>query len=278
MERIASKHLKRLHAYLAPGCDKVPKYDTLFPVEASVIIPVRNRLNTVGDAIKSVLEQKTNFPFNCIVVDNFSTDGTTYLLRELVKGNELVRHLIPHRTDLGIGGCWNEAVYSEYCGRYAVQLDSDDLYNGPTTLQRIIDEFRHGKYAMVVGSYKLVNMRMEEVPPGVVDHREWTPKNGRNNALRINGFGAPRAFHTALLREIGGLPNVSYGEDYAVALRLSRQYAIGRIFDPLYLCRRWEGNSDAGLTLETQNRHNAYKDKIRTLEILARKNSAKKKT
>jgi glycosyltransferase involved in cell wall biosynthesis len=227
-------------------------------------------LGTIGDAVKSVLEQKTDFLFNCIVVDNHSTDGTTYLMRELATNHPSVKHIIPQRSDLGIGGCWNEAVFSDFCGRYAVQLDSDDRYSGTDTLQKIIDKFRRGKYAMVVGSYKLVNMSLEEIPPGIIDHREWTPENGRNNALRINGFGAPRAFNTALLREIGGLPNVSYGEDYAVALRLSRQYQIGRIYEPLYLCRRWEGNTDAALSIEQTNRNDYYKDKIRTIEILAR--------
>jgi hypothetical protein len=278
MEKVATKYLKRIGAYLEPKFEKVPKIDFPFPVEASVIVPVRNRLNIVGDAVKSVLEQKADFPFNCIVVDNYSTDGTTYLLRELAKGNQQVKLLIPQRTDLSIGGCWNEAIFSEYCGRYAVQLDSDDLYCGPYILQKIVDEFHnHNNYAMVIGSYKLVNMKLVELPPGMIDHREWTPANGRNNALRINGLGAPRAFNTALLRESGGLPNVSYGEDYAVALRLSRQYQIGRIYEPLYLCRRWEGNSDAALSIEKVNRHDEYKDKVRTMEILARCNRIGKK-
>ena len=270
MEKVATKYLKHIGAYLEPKFQKVSKVDFPFPVEASVIIPVRNRLNTVADAVKSVLEQKTDFSFNCIVVDNYSTDGTTYLLRELAKGHQQVKLLIPQRTDLGIGGCWNEAIFSEYCGRYAVQLDSDDMYNGPHTLQKIVDEFHRRNYAMVIGSYKVVNMKLEELPPGIIDHREWTPGNGRNNALRINGLGAPRAFNTALLRDAGGFPNVSYGEDYAVALRLSRQYQIGRIYEPLYLCRRWDGNSDAALPIEKVNQHDEYKDKVRTIEILAR--------
>ncbi len=270
MEKVATKYLQHIGAFLEPNFEKVPKVDFAFPVEASVIIPVRNRLNTVGDAVKSVLEQKTDFSFNCIVVDNYSTDGTTYLLHELAQVHRQVKLLIPQRTDLGIGGCWNEAIFSEYCGRYAVQLDSDDIYNGPQTLQKIIDEFHRGNYAMVIGSYTLVNMQLKKIPPGVIDHREWTPTNGRNNALRINGLGAPRAFNTALLRKAGGLPNVSYGEDYAVALRLSRQYQIGRIYEPLYLCRRWAGNSDAALPIEKMNQHDEYKDKVRTIEILAR--------
>jgi hypothetical protein len=270
LEKVATKYLKYIGAFLEPKFKKVPQADSSFPVEASVVIPVRNRLNTIGDAVKSVLEQKTNFPFNCIIVDNYSTDGTTYLLRELAQVHPQVKLLIPQRTDLGIGGCWNEAIFSEHCGRYAVQLDSDDIYSGPQTLQKIINEFYRGNYAMVIGSYTLVNMHMEEIPPGIIDHLEWSPTNGRNNALRINGLGAPRAFNTSLLRKEGGLPNVSYGEDYAVSLRLSRQYQIGRIYESLYLCRRWEENTDAMLPREKVNRNDAYKDKVRTIEILAR--------
>ncbi len=277
MEKVATKYLKHIGAYLEPKFEKVPNVEFPFPVEASVIIPVRNRLNIVSDAVRSVLEQRTDFPFNCIVVDNYSTDGTTYLLRELAKVHQQVKLLVPQHTDLGIGGCWNEAIFSEECGRYAVQLDSDDIYIGPHILQKIVEEFHRRHCAMVIGSYKLVNMKLEELPPGIVDHREWTPANGRNNALRINGLGAPRAFNTALLREAGGLPNVSYGEDYAVTLRLSRQYQIGRIYEPLYLCRRWEGNSDAVLPIEKVNKHDEYKDKVRTMEILARCNRIGKK-
>jgi glycosyltransferase involved in cell wall biosynthesis len=203
------------------------------------------------------------------VVDNYSTDGTTEKLKGLSAQHPALKHVIPARRDLGIGGCWNEAIFSEHCGTYAVQLDSDDLYSGTDTLQKIIEEFRRGDYAMVIGSYRLVNMALEEIPPGLIDHREWTPHNGRNNALRINGLGAPRAFNTFLLRQIG-LPNVSYGEDYAVALRLSREYQIGRIYDCLYLCRRWEGNTDAALSRGQSNRNDYYKDKIRSIEIHAR--------
>jgi hypothetical protein len=270
MEVVATKHLKRIGAFLKPKYKKVPKYNIRFPVEASVVIPVRNRLNTIAEAVKSVLEQKTNFPFNCIVIDNYSTDGTTQLLQHIVENNPLVKHQIPPRTGLGIGGCWNEAIFSNNCGRYSVQLDSDDIYSRPDTLQKIVDEFHRSNYAMVIGSYKLVNIKLEEIPPGIIDHKEWTPENGRNNALRINGLGAPRAFNTALLREIGGMPNVSYGEDYAVALRLSHQYQIGRIYEPLYLCRRWEGNTDAALSIEITNRNDHFKDKLRTIEILSR--------
>jgi glycosyltransferase involved in cell wall biosynthesis len=272
MEKVATQHLKRLGAYLAPRFKKAPKPLQRFPVTASVIIPVRNRIRTIADAVNSALTQKTTFPFNVIVVDNHSTDGTTEKLQELSAQHPALKHLIPGRRDLGIGGCWNEATASEHCGQYAVQLDSDDLYSGPDTLQKIVDEFQRGDYAMVIGSYRLVNMNLEEIPPGLIDHREWTPANGRNNALRINGLGAPRAFNTALLREIG-LPNVSYGEDYAVALRLSREYQIGRIYDCVYLCRRWEGNTDAALPIDKINRNDYYKDKIRSMEILARQQS-----
>ncbi len=274
MEKIATQHLKRLGAYLAPRFKKVPKPARQFPVTASVIIPVRNRARTIADAVNSALTQQTDFPFNVIVVDNHSTDGTTEKLQELSAQHPALKYLVPARHDLGIGGCWNEAVASEHCGRYAVQLDSDDIYSGPGTLQKIVKEFRNGNYAMVIGSYRLVNMNLEEIPPGLIDHREWTPANGRNNALRINGLGAPRAFDTALLRE-AGLPNVSYGEDYAVALRLSREYQIGRIYDCVYLCRRWEGNTDAALPIDKINRNDYYKDKIRTIEILARQQRAR---
>ncbi|MBM4160260.1 MAG: glycosyltransferase family 2 protein [Ignavibacteria bacterium] len=269
MESVATQHLKNVGVYLSPKFKSVPKPAVAFPVDASVVIPVRNRERTVADAVGSVLDQKFSGSFNVIVVDNHSTDGTTKILRELASRHSVVKHIIPERHDLGIGGCWNEAVFSEHCGRYAVQLDSDDLYSGPNTLQTITDVFRSGDYAMVIGSYKLVNMKLEEIPPGLIDHREWTPDNGRNNALRINGLGAPRAFDTALLRQMP-LPNVSYGEDYAVALRLSREYQIGRIYEPVYLCRRWEGNTDAALSIEKANRNDFYKDKIRTIEMLAR--------
>ncbi|MGE5314978.1 MAG: glycosyltransferase family 2 protein [Acidobacteriota bacterium] len=275
METVATKHLKNIGAYLKPKFQKAPKASGEFPVEASVIIPVRNREKTVADAVKSVLMQKTDFPFNVIIVDNHSTDGTTEILAGLAREDARVKHIVPERTDLAIGGCWNEAVMSSECGRYAVQLDSDDLYIDGNTLQKVVDEFRKGGHAMVIGSYKLVNAQLEDIPPGIIDHKEWTPDNGRNNALRINGLGAPRAFNTALLREIG-LPNVSYGEDYAVALRLSRHYQIGRIYEPLYLCRRWEGNTDAALPIDKINRNDWYKDKIRTIELLARQKAAKK--
>ncbi|HTP80156.1 MAG TPA: glycosyltransferase family A protein [Bacteroidota bacterium] len=270
MEKVATNHLKRVGAYLTPRYSKIPQDEEKYPVDASVVIPVRNRKRTIGDAVMSALSQQADVPYNVLVVDNHSTDGTTDVLRDLATRHSAVRHLIPSRSDLGIGGCWEEAVRSPSCGRFAVQLDSDDIYSGPTTLQQILDVFRQGDYGMVVGSYRLVNMNLEEIPPGVVDHREWTPANGRNNALRINGFGAPRAFRTSLLRKVG-IPNVSYGEDYAVSLRISREYRVGRIFEPIYLCRRWEGNSDSSLTVEQTNRNDAYKDHVRTIEILARR-------
>jgi glycosyltransferase involved in cell wall biosynthesis len=247
-----------------------PKFDEEpFPCEASVIIPVRNRVRTIADAINSALAQHTSFKYNIIVVDNHSTDGTSEVLGQYADNPQVI-HLIPERTDLGIGGCWDLAIRHEACGQFAVQLDSDDLYSSPSTLQQIIDKFRQEGCGMVVGSYQLTDFNLRPLPPGVIDHREWTPENGHNNLLRVNGIGAPRAFFTPLLREIG-VPNVSYGEDYALALAFSRQYPVGRIFDVLYLCRRWEGNSDAALHIEQINRHNQYKDLIRTREIRIRR-------
>ena len=239
-------------------------------MRASVVIPVRNRERTIAEAVRSALSQQANFDFNVIVVDNHSTDNTTAILAELAREDERLVHLIPQRRDLGIGGCWNEAIYSEHCGEYAVQLDSDDLYASEQTLAKVVAVFDEGQYAMVIGSYTIVNFDLKEVPPGLIDHREWTRDNGRNNALRINGLGAPRAFYVPLLRETG-LPNVSYGEDYAAALRISREYEIGRIYESLYFARRWEGNSDAALPLQTANRYDYYKDYLRTVEIEARR-------
>ena len=270
MEEAATAHLKRIGAWLAPVFRDVPPSNHPFPVEASVVIPVRNRVRTVADAVKSALAQRTDFLFNVLVVDNHSTDGTTAILADLAGRHPALKHLIPERRDLSIGGCWNEAVFSEACGRYAVQLDSDDLYPGEDVLQRLVDALRRGNCALVVGSYTIVDSNLQEIPPGLIDHREWTDANGRNNALRINGLGAPRAFDTTILRGIG-FPNVGYGEDYAVALRLSREYRIGRIYDSIYLCRRWEGNTDAALSVEQANRHDAYKDRLRTIEIRARR-------
>ena len=274
MEQVATAHLKRIGAWLEPPTEAPCNDDGQFPVECSVVIPVRNRERTVADAVQSALSQQADFPFNVIVVDNHSTDGTTGILRDLaVQDNRLV-HLIPDRIDLGIGGCWNEAIHSPLCGRYAVQLDSDDLYASPDVLSRIVAEFHRGDYAAVIGSYTIVDFQLQQIPPGLIDHREWTDENGHNNALRIGGLGAPRAFHVPTLRTIG-FPNVSFGEDYAVALRTSRQYKIGRIFDSLYWCRRWEGNTDHQLPLETRNRYAFYKDQLRSIEIAARQQQSK---
>jgi glycosyltransferase involved in cell wall biosynthesis len=269
MEQVATDHLKRIGAWLKPRFKTPNLAQATFAREASVIIPVRNRVNTVGDAVASVLKQKTTFPFNLIVVDNHSTDGTTDILRSFAQKDTRLIHLIPERQDLLIGGCWNEAIMHPACGRFAVQLDSDDIYKDEQTLQKIVDVFHAEKCAAVVGSYRMTNFKLEEIPPGVIDHKEWTPENGRNNALRIHGLGAPRAYYTPIIREIR-FPNVSYGEDYAAVLAVSREYQIARIYEPIYLCRRWEGNSDAGLDIPKQNAYNFYKDKLRTFEILAR--------
>lgn len=270
MELVCTDYLKYISAYLPPDIlGKAKASPEHFPIEASVVIPVKNRMNTIAEAVKSALSQEVDFPFNVIVVDNHSTDGTTDMLADLVGQYSALHHIIPARTDLGIGGCWNEALQSQACGRYAVQLDSDDLYSTSHTLQTIVDKLRHEKYAMVIGSYTIVNFDLEEIPPGLIDHREWTDTNGHNNALRINGLGAPRAFNTSLMRDISFL-NVSYGEDYAAALRICREHRIGRIFECLYLCRRWSGNTDALLSIEATNRNDAFKDKVRTDEILAR--------
>lgn len=236
--------------------------------EASVIIPVRNRVRTIGSAVESALSQTTDFPFNVIVVDNGSTDGTSEVLASF---NDPRLHVISltGKEGHGIGGCWNCAVLSPLCGRFAVQLDSDDLYSSPYTLKRIIELFHKKRCGMVVGSYTLTDFNLKEIPPGKITHDEWTDEDGPNNALRINGFGAPRAFHTPLVREFL-FPDVSYGEDYAMCLRISRDYAVGRIFDSIYLCRRWEDNTDASLSIEKINEHNAYKDFIRSIEMSAR--------
>jgi glycosyltransferase involved in cell wall biosynthesis len=215
-----------------------------------------------------VLRQKADFSFNLIVIDNHSTDGTTEIIQRYGDDSRLI-HIIPERDDLGIGGCWNLGIHHPRCGRFSVQLDSDDVYSGDDTLQKIVDAFYTQNCAMVVGSYRMTDFQMNEIPPGVIDHREWTSDNGRNNALRINGLGAPRAFYTPLLRKIK-VPNTSYGEDYAVGLAISRHYRIGRIYEILYLCRRWEDNSDANLDIEKMNAHNLYKDRIRTWELQAR--------
>ncbi|MFY9555371.1 MAG: glycosyltransferase family 2 protein [Blastocatellia bacterium] len=268
-EQVATAHLKRAGAHLGPGFRALPPGER-FSVRASVVIPVRNRERTIKDALTSALSQRASFEFNVIVVDNHSTDRTTEILEHIASHDKRLNHLRPERTDLGIGGCWNEAIFSSHCGEYAVQLDSDDLYSDDQTLGRIVAKFEEGPYAMVIGAYTIVNFELQEIPPGLIDHREWTRENGRNNALRINGLGAPRAFYVPVLRQIG-FPNVSYGEDYSVALKISREYEIGRIYEPLYFARRWEGNSDAALPLAISNRYDAYKDHLRTIEILARK-------
>lgn len=269
MEEAFTQHLKAIGAYLEPVFDEVQEEEYDGPVEASVVIPVRNRERTIRDAVESVLIQKVDTDFNLIVVDNYSTDGTTEILKELAQRDKRLKHIIPQRKDLGIGGCWNEAVFSSYCGKYAIQLDSDDTYKDETTIQRILDVFRKEKCAMVVGSYMMTDINLNEIPPGIIDHREWTPENGRNNAIRINGLGAPRAFYTPVYRRIR-IPNVSYGEDYAMGLAVSRNYQIGRIYEPVYCVRRWDDNTDASLDIPKQNAHNAYKDKIRTFELKAR--------
>jgi hypothetical protein len=270
METVFTDYLKKIGAYLPPHhLREVEQTPKSFSVEASVVIPVRNRKDTIAEAVKSALSQETDFPFNVIVVDNHSIDETTAVLSDLARQYSSLKHIVPKRTDLGIGGCWNEALHAEACGRYAVQLDSDDLYSSARTLQKMVDMLRQGNDAIVIGSYTLVDSRLEEIPPGLIDHREWTNDNGHNNALRINGLGAPRAFNTGLMRNIG-FHNVSYGEDYAAALRICREYRIGRIYESLYLCRRWSGNTDTALSIEEANRKDAFKDKIRTDEILAR--------
>lgn len=270
MEAACTDHLKNIGGYLAPQFKKIEFNEGNFPVEASVIIPVRNRVKTIDDAIRSVLSQQADFAFNLIVVDNFSNDGTTEIIQTIAKTDNRLIHIVPERSDLGIGGCWNVGVDSELCGKFAIQLDSDDVYQNENTLQKIVNAFYEQNCAMVIGSYTMTNFKMETIPPGLIDHKEWTPENGRNNALRINGLGAPRAFYTPVLREIK-VPNTSYGEDYALGLRISREYQIGRIYESVYMCRRWDENSDASLDVVKMNGHNLYKDKIRTIELKARK-------
>ena len=270
MEAIFTDHLRKIGAWLPQRTRTVGEDGGIYAVEASVIIPVLNRAATIQDALRSALSQQTDFPFNVIVIDNHSTDGTSERIDELASSDSRVIHVIPEETGLCIGGCWNAGINHPACGRYAVQLDSDDMYSGPDTLQRIMDVFRCERCAVVIGSYMMTDFDLRPIPPGVIDHREWTDSNGHNNALRINGLGAPRAFHAATLRSVGGFENVSYGEDYGVALRLTREYRLCRIYDPVYSCRRWGGNSDAALDISKINAHNAYKDSLRTRELLAR--------
>ncbi|WP_278842838.1 glycosyltransferase family 2 protein [Hoylesella timonensis] len=270
MESACTEHLKEIGGYLKPSFKTVDFVHDAFEFEASVIIPVKNRETTIEAAIRSVLAQKANFKYNILVIDNHSTDGTTEKIDQY-KDDERVVHIVPERNDLGIGGCWNLGIHHPKCGKFAAQLDSDDLYQDENTLQTIVNAFYEQQCAMVIGTYRMTDFDLNTLSPGVIDHREWTPENGRNNALRINGLGAPRAFYTPIARQIG-FPNTSYGEDYAMGLNISRHYQIGRIYDVLYLCRRWGGNSDAALSIERVNANNLYKDRIRTWELQARIN------
>lgn len=271
MEQACTAHLREIGALVDTSQYQEVEFDEQdFEVEASVIIPVFNREKTIKDAVESALSQNASFKYNVIVVDNHSTDKTGEILSDLSACHASKLHVIvPERRDLGIGGCWNAAVNSPYCGRFAVQLDSDDLYSSPKTLQTIVDAFHKQKAAMIVGSYRMCDFDLNTLPPGLIDHKEWTEENGPNNALRINGLGAPRAFFTPLLRQVQ-FPNTSYGEDYALGLLFSRSYRIGRIYTELYLCRRWGGNSDAALSVEKINANNLYKDRLRTMEVKAR--------
>lgn len=271
MEAACTDHLKDVGGYLAPDFEPVDIDGGDFEVEATIMIPVRNRIKTIRDAIDSALSQVTTFKYNVFVVENgpecHSTDGTTEAIDSY--DDPRIIHIIPTRNDLGVGGSWNMAAHHPQCGRFIVQLDSDDVYSGTDTLQKMVDAFRAQRCAMIIGSYMLTDIQLNILPPGKIDHKEWTPENGRNNALRINGLGAPRAFFTPVVRDIN-LPNVNYGEDYALGLAISRRYQIGRIYDVLYNCRRWDDNSDGDLSIEKNNRNNLYKDRIRTWELMAR--------
>lgn len=275
MERACTHHLDKVGALVDTNYYRQPDFDEQeFECEASVVIPVYNREKTIADAVKSALSQKTNFKYNVIVVNNHSTDKTGEIL-DGIADKRLIQ-IVPDRKDLGIGGCWNVAIDSDHCGKFAVQLDSDDLYSSPKTLQKIVDAFHKQKAAMVIGSYRMCDFDLNTLPPGLIDHKEWTEDNGCNNALRINGLGAPRAFFTPLVRQMQ-FPNTSYGEDYALGLAFSRRYRIGRIYDELYLCRRWGGNSDAALSIDRVNANNLYKDRLRTMELKARQQMLKGK-
>ena len=271
MEQAATEYLKEVGGYLKPGFKDIDITEGEFPVEMTVMIPVRNRIRTIRDAINSALEQKTTFKYNVFVVENgpecHSTDGTTEAVQEY--DDPRLVHVITERRDLGVGGSWNLAAHDPRCGRFIVQLDSDDVYLDENTLQKFYDAFQEQKVATIIGTYVLTDINKNVLPPGKIDHAEWTPDNGRNNALRINGLGAPRAFFTPVLRNIP-MPNVNYDEDYALGLAISRHYLIGRIYDPLYCCRRWDDNSDGDLSIENENKNNTYKDRIRTWELQAR--------
>ncbi|MCR5245112.1 MAG: glycosyltransferase, partial [Bacteroidales bacterium] len=268
MEEVCTRHLRAVGAYLAPRFKEIDLDEGEFEYEASVVIPCKNRARTIGDAIRSALSQKTSFKYNVIVVDDNSTDGTVDVIKEFMGSDRLV-YIAQEPGWHAIGGNWNAAVHHPKCGRFAIQLDSDDVYSDENTVQKFVDAFRAQKCAAVIGSYRITDFDLNPMPPGIIDHREWTPENGRNNALRINGLGAPRAYFVPLLREMN-FPTVLYGEDYSVVLRISREYQIGRIYDVLYFCRRWAGNSDAALPLDKVNAHDTYKDRLRTWELQAR--------
>lgn len=274
MEKACTEYLKNIGGYIAP--DNITKVDINegdFPVEATIMIPVRNRIRTIRDAVESALAQKTTFPYNVFIVENgpecHSTDGTTEAVAEMAAKDDRIVHIVTDRRDLGVGGSWNMCAHDPRCGRFIAQLDSDDVYLDENTLQKIVDAFREQKSAMIIGAYQLTDIDKNPLPPGVIDHKEWTPENGRNNALRINGLGAPRAFFTPVLKSLP-MPNVNYGEDYATVLAVTRNYELGRIYEPIYCCRRWDDNSDGDLSIEKENRNNLYKDRIRTWELMAR--------
>ncbi len=274
MEKVCTQHLKDINGYLEPNFTHIEFSDEPFEYEASVVIPCKNRVRTIGDAIASALNQKTTFKYNVIVVDDNSDDGSVEIIKSFLNDPKIV-YIAQDKTWHGIGGNWNSALHHPKCGKFALQLDSDDLYSDDTIVQKFVDAFYEQNCAMVVGTYQLTDINLQPIPPGVVDHKEWTPDNGRNNALRINGLGAPRGFYTPLLRTLN-FPPTKYGEDYAVGLRVSREYQIGRIYDVMYNCRRWDSNSDAALPIEKINDNNFYKDKIRTWELKARVQMNKK--
>lgn len=268
MEKACTEHLKAIGGYLKPVFKDVNLTEGDFEYEASVVIPCKNRVRTIGDAIRSALSQKTDFPYNVIVVDDNSTDGTVDIIKGFLADKRLI-YIAQDSTYHAIGGNWNAALHHPSCGRFALQLDSDDLYSDENTVQKFVDAFREQDCAMVVGTYRITDFNLNTIPPGVIDHKEWTLENGRNNALRVNGLGAPRGFWTPLLRKLN-FPTTKYGEDYAVGLRISREYRIGRIYDVMYNCRRWDDNSDHGLSVEKMNSNNLYKDRLRTWELMAR--------